>query len=68
MPSLTEFMAALAAYVARERGWSLEDATRWIEVRMAEAHEEYRQAGAPLGDSDEGFLAWLSPRHQPPTA
>lgn len=68
MITLTEFIAALAEHVAHERGWSLEDATRWIAIRIAEAHEEYRQSGAPLGDTDEGFMAWLAPRHQPPTA
>ena len=24
--------------------------------------------GSPLGDSDQGFIAWLSPRQQPPAA
>ena len=68
MTTLTEFTAALAEHVAHDRGWSQEEATRWVHVRIAEAREEYRQQGAPLGDTDQGFLAWLSPRHQPRTA
>ena len=68
MVTLKEFIDALAEHVAHDRGWSIQDATAWVEVRVAEAQEEYRQAGAPLGDTDVGFLVWLSPRHQPPTA
>jgi len=68
MLTLDEFAAQLAMHVAHVRGWSLEDATRWVNVRIAEAHEEYRAMGAPLGDTDAGFIAWLAPRHQPPTA
>jgi hypothetical protein len=41
---------------------------RWVTVRLDEAREEYRQAGSPLGDTDEGFVALLLPRYQPPTA
>jgi hypothetical protein len=68
MTILDEFITRLAAHIARERGWTLAEATRWVAVRIAEAREEYRQMGAPLGDTDEGFLVWLQPRHQPPTA
>jgi hypothetical protein len=68
MTALEQFIVALAEHVAHSRGWTLEDATRWVTVRIAEAHEEYRQAGSPLGDSDQGFIAWLTPRHQPPAA
>jgi hypothetical protein len=66
--SLAEFVAALARHIAHERGWTRTEATRWVEVRVAEAREEYRQAGTPLSDTDEGFLMWLQPRYQPPTA
>jgi hypothetical protein len=68
MITLAEFIAAMAAHVALDRGWTLEAATRWVQMRIAEAREEYRQAGSPLGDTDAGFIAWLSPRHQPPAA
>lgn len=68
MASLGELIAALAAQVANERGWSLEDATRWVEMHLLDAREEYRQKGAPLGDTEQGFIAWLSPRRQPPAA
>jgi hypothetical protein len=66
--SLAEFSAALAKHIAHERGWSIEDATRWVERHLAEARKEYRELGVPLGDTDAGFLAWLQPRKQPPTA
>jgi hypothetical protein len=59
---------ALVLHVMHERGWTMEEAVTWVKVRVAEAREEYRQAGAPLGDTDEGFVVWLSPRHQPRTA
>jgi len=65
---LAELMGTMALHIAHERGWALEDAIAWIEERMDEAQTEYREAGAPLGDTDEGFVAWLQPRHQPPTA
>jgi hypothetical protein len=66
--SLNEFAAAMAMHVAHERGWTLEDATVWVLARLSEAREEYRALGAPLGDTDAGFIAWLAPRHQPPAA
>jgi hypothetical protein len=66
--TLAEFISQLAMHTAHERGWSLQDATTWVKARVAEAREEYRQKGAPLGDTDEGFIAWLTPRHQPPAA
>jgi hypothetical protein len=68
MPTLAEFAAAMAEHIAHDRGWTLEQATRWVERHLDEAHKEYREIGAPLGDTDVGFLAWLQPRHQPPTA
>jgi hypothetical protein len=68
MTALEQFIAALAAHVMHERGWTAAEAARWVELRVGEAREEYRQKGAPLGDTDEGFLRWLNPRHQPPTA
>jgi hypothetical protein len=66
--TLEQLIAALAEHTAHERGWTREEATRWVRARTVEAREEYRQKGAPLGDTDEGFIAWLSPRHQPPAA
>ena len=66
--SLNEFTAALVEQVMHERGWSKGDATMWVLARLGEARAEYREKGAPLGDTDEGFVAWISPRHQPPTA
>jgi len=68
MPTLEEFAAQLATHIAHDRGWTLAQATRWVERHLDEARKEYREIGAPLGDTDVGFLAWLQPRHQPPTA
>jgi hypothetical protein len=68
MISLTEFTVQLAEHIAHERGWTVEQATRWVEHHLDEARIEYRKIGAPPGDTDAGFLAWLQPRHQPPTA
>jgi hypothetical protein len=68
MPTLDEFAAQMAEHIAHDRGWTLEQATKWVERHLDEARKEYRDQGAPLGDTDVGFLAWLLPRHQPPTA
>jgi hypothetical protein len=65
---LEQVSAAMAAHVAHDRGWTLDQATRWVSVRMAEARAEYWAKGAPLGNTAAGFLAWLLPRHRPPTA
>jgi hypothetical protein len=68
MTTLEEFIAQIAQHVAHDRGWTLEQAARWVEHNLNEARKEYREHGAPLGDTDEGFIAWLQPRRQPPTA
>lgn len=68
MPTLNQFIAMLAAEIARDRGWSTARATGWIEARLAEAQAEYRAAGAVLGDTDAGFIAWIRPRYRPPAA
>jgi hypothetical protein len=68
MITLAELTAAMAEHIAHTRGWSGNGATRWIERQLADAHEAYRVLGAPLGDTDEGFVAWLQPRYEPPTA
>jgi hypothetical protein len=65
---LTSSLPSLVEHIAHDRGWTRAQATRWVAHRLAEAREEYREAGAPLGDTDVAFLAWLMPRHQPPTA
>jgi hypothetical protein len=68
MMTLAEFTATLIEYMMQDRGWTREQATWWVEYELDEAREEYRALGAPLGDTDEGFIAWVGPRHQPPTA
>jgi hypothetical protein len=67
MPTLEQFAADLAEHIAYSRGWTIGEAAIWVAVRLIEARKEYRAQGAPLGDSDEGFVAWLTPRQQPPT-
>jgi hypothetical protein len=66
--TLSNFIAALAAHIAHQRGWSLDTATRWVSMHIVDARAEYRAADAPLGDTDAGFVAWLRPRYQPPAA
>lgn len=68
METLDAFAAQLAVHGAHTRGWTLEQAMRWVAHHLDEARREYRENGAPLGDTDEGFVAWLQPRHQPPSA
>jgi hypothetical protein len=68
MTILDAFAAELVEHVAHSRDWSLEDATTWVDHHLVEARKEYREYGAPLGDTDQGFIAWLQPRHQPPSA
>jgi hypothetical protein len=64
MVTLDDFIVQLAQPIAYEHECSLDEAKHWVEIHLiAEAREAYRQAGAPLGDSDEGFLAWLQQRH-----
>jgi hypothetical protein len=46
MDTLEAFIDQLAAHVAHTRGWTLDEATRWVQVRIAKAREEYRAAGA----------------------
>ena len=67
MPTLEEFAAQLAEHIAHARGWTIGEATIWVAVRLIEARKDYRDAGASLGDTDEGFIAWLQPHPQPPT-
>ncbi len=68
MTTIAEFSVQLAEHIAHDRGWTLAQATQWVEHHLAEARKEYREIGAPLGDTEAGFLAWLQPRKQPPTA
>jgi hypothetical protein len=68
MITLTELAAQLAEHIAQQRGWTLARATAWVEAHLDEAQAEYRDHGAPLGDTDAGFIVWLQPRPQPPTA
>jgi hypothetical protein len=66
--TLAAFIAALTEHIAHARGWSRAEATAWVQRHVEQARAEYRALGAPLGDTEAGFLAWLLPRHRPPTA
>jgi hypothetical protein len=37
MSTLTELATQVAAHIAHNRGWSLEQATRWVESLLTEA-------------------------------
>lgn len=52
-------IAALARHQAHRHQCTLAEATRQIRRLVAEAREEYRAAGAPYGDDDQGFCRWL---------
>ena len=62
METLDAFTRQLAQHIAHTRGWTLEQATRWVAQHRDEARREYRANGAPLGDTDAGFVLWLQPR------
>jgi hypothetical protein len=68
MITLEQLTVALAEHMAHERSWPLVGARHWVERQLEKARAEYRANGAPLGDTDVGFLVWLLPRPQPPTA
>ena len=55
-------IAAMAREVAHHHHCSLAAARRQIRSLVAEAREEYRAAGAPYGDDDQGFCRWLLTR------
>ena len=55
-------IAAMARHQAHHHQCSLVTATRQIRDLVAEARAEYRAAGAPYGDDDQGFCRWLLAR------
>ena len=68
METLAEFAAQLARISRMSAAGAWRRPPGWVEHHLDEARKEYREIGAPLGDTDAGFLAWLQPRRQPPTA
>ena len=52
-------IAEMAQHQAHRYQCSLAAATRQIRGLVAAAREEYRAAGAPYGDDDQGFCRWL---------
>jgi hypothetical protein len=60
---VTDDLELLIAEMARDQAHhhqcSLAAATWQIRALVAEAREEYRAAGAPYGDDDQGFCRWL---------
>ena len=59
---LERLIAAMARHQAHHQHRSLAAATRQIRDLVAEARAEYRAAGAPYGDDDQGFCRWLLAR------
>ena len=55
-------IAAMARHRAHHHQCSLATATRQIRDLVAAARAEYRAAGAPYGDDDQGFCRWLLAR------
>jgi hypothetical protein len=49
-------IAEMARHQAHHHNCSLAEATRQIRALVSEAREEYRTAGAPYGDDDQGFF------------
>jgi hypothetical protein len=59
---LEPLIAAMARHQAHHHQCSLAAATRQIRGLVVEARAEYRAAGAPYGDNDQGFCRWLLAR------
>jgi hypothetical protein len=55
-------LAAMAREAAHHHHCSLAAVTRQIRDLVAAARAEYRAAGAPYGDDDQGFCRWLLAR------
>lgn len=68
MIALAEFVAQPAAHVAQAATGHLRNRQPGSRSACVEACGEYRTEGPPLGDIDEGFIAWLTPIYHPPTA
>jgi hypothetical protein len=49
----------LAFHVAHHDTQKVADAERLIRRLITRARQEYREAGAPYGDTVAGFLIWL---------
>lgn len=52
-------IAEMARHHAHRYQCSLATATCEIRSSVAEGREEYRAAGTPYGDDDQGFCRWL---------
>ena len=64
---LTELLGRMAVHIAQERGWTIAEAKQYVKRQAAVAREEHRQAGAPYGDDDAGFVRWLMTPRRPVT-
>jgi len=52
-------ISEMAQHQAHHHRCSLAVATRQVRALVAAAREEYRAAGTPYGDDDQGFCRWL---------
>ena len=64
---LEQYIYSAALHLTRKNKCSLEEATAQVCLLVKSVRQEYRAAGAPFGDTDEGLLAWLTPARQPRT-
>jgi hypothetical protein len=59
---IDDLVDVFAAHLAHKRGQSVAELRPFVRTLFTEAMQEYREAGAPLGQSDEAFLVWLDER------
>jgi len=59
---LDSLVDQFAAHLAHKKGQSIAELRPFVRTLFDEALQEYREAGAPLGPSEEAFLVWLAER------
>lgn len=59
---LDSLVDLFAAHLAHKKGQSIAELRPFVRTLFDEAMQEYREAGAPLGLSEEAFLVWLAER------
>lgn len=59
---IDKLIDTFAAHLAHKRGQAAAELRPFVEGLVAEAMQEYYEAGAPYGPSEHGFLRWLGER------
>jgi len=59
---LDSLIDTYAAHLAHKRRRPVAELRPFVRNLFDEALQEYREAGAPLGPSEEAFLVWLAER------